>query len=282
MLSTILYAAGCAGGHGGGATPEDSAHVAAMAHEHAGDSPVANAATAQPRQEVRGEEVVYATVGGKQIRGYMAYPAAAGANAALPAILMVHEWWGLNENMRMMARRLAGEGYRTLAVDMYGGQVATDAQAAQRYMMEVMNDRESGAANLAGAAAFLKQQQHAPKIGTIGWCFGGGWSLQAGLRMPEQVDAVVMYYGQPVTDRAQLARLDAPLAGFFGLQDRGIPADSVRKMEQELKSLGKSVDIHFYDASHAFANPSGQAYNPQAAADAWTRTVAFFNRTLKS
>jgi len=100
--------------------------------------------------------------------------------------------------------------------------------------------------------------------------------------MPEQVDAVVMYYGQPVTDRAQLSRLDAPLAGFFGLRDQGIPADSVRKMEQELKSLGKSVDIRFYDANHAFANPSGQAYDAAAANDAWTRTLDFFNRNLKS
>jgi len=281
MLTTIFYAAGCAGGQGGGATPQDTAHVDAMAHEHAGDSPVANAATAEPRQEVRGEEVVYATVGGRPVRGYMAYPAGAGADAALPAVIMVHEWWGLNDNMRMMARRLAGEGYRALAVDLYEGKVAADPQAARTYMMEVMNDRERGAANLAGAAAFLKQH-HAAKIGTIGWCFGGGWSLQAGLRMPEQVDAVVMYYGQPVTDRAQLSRLDAPLAGFFGLRDQGIPADSVRKMEQELKSLGKSVDIRFYDANHAFANPSGQAYDAAAANDAWTRTLDFFNRNLKS
>jgi carboxymethylenebutenolidase len=84
-----------------------------------------------------------------------------------------------------------------------------------------------------------------------------------------------------VTDRAQLARLDAPVAGFFGLRDQGIPVDSVRKMESELKSLGKTVDFHFYDAGHGFANPSGSSYNAEAAADAWTRTLALFARTLK-
>ncbi|HEX6746030.1 MAG TPA: dienelactone hydrolase family protein [Longimicrobium sp.] len=281
MLSTLLFAAGCSGG-GRGAAPADSAHVDAMAREHAGETPTANASAQEPRQEVRGEEVVYGLVDGQRVRGYMAYPAASGADAALPAVILVHEWWGLNDNIRMMARRLAGEGYRTLAVDLYQGKVATDAQAAQTYMREVMGDRDRGVMNLASAARFLKQEKHARRIGTVGWCFGGGWSLQAGLNLPEYVDAVVMYYGQPVTDRARLARLDAPLAGFFGLQDRGIPADSVRKMEQELKALGKTVDIRFYDANHAFANPSGQSYNAQAAADAWTRTVDFFARTLKS
>src|SRR5262249_9812918 len=148
-------AAGCAGG-GRGASSADSAHVDAMAREHAGETPTANASAQEPRQEVRSEEVVYGLVDGQQVRGYMAYPAAAGANAALPAVILVHEWWGLNDNIRMMARRLAGEGYRTLAVDMYGGKVATDPQAAQAYMREVMSDRDRGVMNLASAARFLK------------------------------------------------------------------------------------------------------------------------------
>jgi len=106
-------------------------------------------------------------------------------------------------------------------------------------------------------------------------------SLQTALQLPERIDAAAVYYGQPVTDRAQLARLDAPVAGFFGLQDRGIPADSVRKMESELKALGKTADFHYYQAGHGFANPSGDAYNAEAAADAWTRTLDLFARTLK-
>lgn len=279
MLSTILYAAGCAGGRNG-AAPADTAHVAAMAHEHAGEAPTANASQAEPRQEVTAQEVVYGTAGGRELRGYMAFPASAGADARLPGVVMIHEWWGLNDNIRMMARRLAGEGYRVLAVDMYG-RVATTPDQARSYMMAVMQDRPAGMQNLRAATEFLGTRMHAPKIGVIGWCFGGGWSLQAALQLPERIDAAAVYYGQPVTDRAQLARLDAPLEGFFGLRDQGIPADSVRKMESELKSLGKTVDFHFYDASHAFANPSGPAYNAEAAADAWTRTLALFERALK-
>jgi len=231
---------------------------------------------------VVGEEVVYGLVDGQQVRGYMARPASATADARLPAIIVIHEWWGLNENIRMMARRLAGEGYRALAVDMYGGRVATTPQQAQEYMQEVLNDTDRGVGHLMSAALFLKQRHGAPKVGVIGWCFGGGWALQAGLVMPEHVDATVMYYGRVVTDRAQLARLDSPLLGMFGEADTGIPVAQVRQMEATLKELGKNVQIHVYPgAKHAFANPSGEAYDAAHAQDAWNRTVAFYARHLR-
>jgi carboxymethylenebutenolidase len=279
MLSTLFLAAGCAGGTGG-APSADTAHVNAMAHEHAGQTPTPNASTAEPRQAVSEQEVVYGTVDGRELRGFMALPASAAPDARLPGVVMIHEWWGLNDNIRMMARRLAGEGYRVLAVDLYG-RVATTPDEARSLMMGVMQNRPAGVANLRAAAEFLGTHMHAPRGGVIGWCFGGGWSLQTALQMPERIDAAAVYYGQPVTDRAQLARLDAPVEGFFGLRDQGIPPDSVRKMETELKSLGKTVDFHFYDAGHGFANPSGGAYNAQAADDAWTRTLDLFARTLK-
>jgi carboxymethylenebutenolidase len=168
-----------------------------------------------------------------------------------------------------------------LAVDLYGGQVATDASQARGYMMRVMQARGAGMQNLTAAADFLRTRG-VTKLGVVGWCFGGGWSLQSALQLGGRVDAAVVYYGQPVTDRAELQKLRAPLVGFFGLRDQSIPPDTVRKMEQELKSLGKTVDIRFYDANHAFANPSGPSYNPAAATDAWTRTLDFFSRTLKS
>lgn len=281
MLTTIFYAAGCAGGHGG-ASPADTAHVNAMAHEHAGETPTANEAQAEPRHPVTGQDVVYGHQGSRELRGYLAVPQGAAADAPLPAVMMIHEWWGLNDNIRMMARRLAGEGYRVLAVDLYGGQSASDAGQARSLVTQVMQDRPSAIQNLGQAADYLRGSQKTTKLGVIGWCFGGGFSLQSALQLADRVDASVVYYGQPVTDRAELAKLRAPLAGFFGLRDQGIPPDSVRKMEQELKSLGKTVDIRFYDANHAFANPSGQSYNPTAASDAWARTLDFFSSTLKS
>ncbi|MBV9773623.1 MAG: dienelactone hydrolase family protein [Gemmatimonadetes bacterium] len=278
LLLAALPLAGCGAGQRS-ASAADTAHVDAMAREHAGHTPAANASAMEPRQPVTAREVVYGTVDGKDLRGYLARPTAARGN--LPAVVVIHEWWGLNDNVRMMARRLAGEGYSALAVDLYGGQVGTTPQQAQALMMGVMRDRPAGIRNLQAATAYLAGHG-ATRIGTLGWCFGGGWSLQTALNVPERVDAAVVYYGQPVTDRAQLARLDAPLLGFFGGADQGIPVDTARVMESRLRELGKDVEIHVYPgAKHAFANPSGEAYDAQAAGDAWQRTVAFFARHLR-
>lgn len=279
LLSALALLAGCGPGPRA-ASPADTAHVAAMAREHAGHTPAPNASAAEPRQEVTAAEVTYGTLDGRPLRGYLARPAS--AEGPLPAVLVIHEWWGLNDNVRMMARRLAGEGYAALAVDLYGGRVAEDPQRARELMMGVMENREAGVRNLREAAEFL-EERGAPRLGVIGWCFGGGWSLQSALFMPEEVDAAVMYYGQPVTARAELARLEAPLLGLFGEADRGIPVAQVREMESVLKELGKEAEIHVYPgAGHAFANPSGQAYRPESARDAWERTVAFLGRHLKA
>ena len=279
LLAAILTLGACAG-RGGSASPADTAHVDAMSHEHAADAPVANASSSmEPRQPVSAAEVIYGNDNGHPLRGYMAAPTSAGTSP-LPGVLMIHEWWGLNDNIRATARRLAGEGYRVLAVDLYG-RTATSPAEARTLMMGVMQDRPAAGRNLTAAAELMRGQMAAPRLGVIGWCFGGGWSLQTALLIPDRIDAAAIYYGQPVTDRTQLARVRAPLAGFFGLRDQGIPADSVRRMEAELHALGKSTDFHFYDAGHGFANPSGTSYNAAAAADAWTRTLALFDANLK-
>ena len=263
------------------AAMRDTAHLDAMAREHATDAPVANASAMEPAQEVVAEEVVYGTVDGQPLRGYLARPEGA-APGTLSGVVVIHEWWGLNDNIRMMTRRLAGEGYVALAVDMYGGQVAEDPQQARNLVQTVMGNREAGLENLRAAADYLREERNAEEIGVIGWCFGGGWSLQAGLGMPEMIDAVVMYYGQPVTDRERLAQLDAPLLGLFGAEDQGIPLAEVREMEQTLADLSEDATIRVYEgANHAFANPSGERYNAAAAEDAWERTVAFFAEHLK-
>ncbi len=274
LLAATSLLAACASNSG------NDDYAERMAREHADETPEASAAaTTAPTEEVSGEEVVYGTVDGKPLRGYLAHPT--GAADTLPGILVIHEWWGLNDNIRAMARRLAGEGYAALAVDLYGGESAQDPQAARRLMQAAMQDRQAGIRNLAAAADFLRARG-AERLGVIGWCFGGGWSLQTALQLPEQVDAAVMFYGQPVTDPHELARLDAPLLGLFGGEDGGIPVDTVRRMETELERLGRQVTIHVYpEASHAFANPSGQLYDAAAAEDAWRRTTAFFAAHLK-
>jgi carboxymethylenebutenolidase len=276
-LASLLVA--CAGS-ARSTSADDQAHLAAMAREHAHDTPAANASAQEPRQPVIAADVVYGEVEGRPARGSFARPSVAPEEQNLPGIVVVHEWWGLNDNVRMMTRRLAGEGYAVLAVDMYG-RVASTPEQAREYMGEVMAHPDRGVAHLTAATAYLQDTRHAPRLGVVGWCFGGGWSLQAALRLPARIDAAVMYYGRVVSDRAQLTALDAPLLGLFGADDTGIPVASVREMEATLRALGKDVTIEVYPgAGHAFANPSGQGYRAEAADDAWRRTTAFFARHL--
>ncbi len=263
---------------------DEETHLRNMAAEHRGDRPDATpAATTAPAQPVTAAPVAYGQAGqaaGKPISGFLARPQA--AKGPLPALIVIHEWWGLNDNIRDVTRRLAGEGYTALAVDLYGGASATSPDQATRLMQGVMKDPAAARMNLRQAYDYLATHEHAPKVGVIGWCFGGGWSLNTALLLPDKIAATVIYYGHPTTDRAQLATLGMPIIGFFGAKDQSIPVASVREFESTLKSLGKPVEIHVYDdAGHAFANPSGTNYRPQAAADAWTRTVAFLAHALK-
>jgi carboxymethylenebutenolidase len=249
-----------------------------MAAEHAGEEPAASpAAQVPPAAEAEGAEVTYATVEGKPVSGYLAHPK--GASGA-PGIIVIHEWWGLNDNVRAMARRLAGEGYAALAVNLYGGETAATAEEARRLMQASTEHEGALEENLRQAYAYL-QGHGAPKIGVIGWCFGGGWSLRTALLLPDKIAATVIFYGRLETDPAKLKPLAMPIIGFFGSEDRGIPVESVRAFEAALKGLGKDVEIHVYQgANHAFANPSGERYDATAAEDAWARTVAFLKKSL--
>jgi carboxymethylenebutenolidase len=146
----------------------------------------------------------------------------------------------------------------------------------------VMGDTDAAKGNLKQAYAYLHDHEHATKMGVIGWCFGGGWSLQTALLFPDKLDAVVMYYGQPVTDVKTLATLKMPLLGLFGEEDMGITVADVDNFQTALKQAGVNADIHEYPgAGHAFANPSGQNYKPDVAKDAWGRTIKFFKQYLQ-
>jgi carboxymethylenebutenolidase len=258
---------------------DEKAHMQRMAQEHKHDKPAASpAAMAEPAQPVTAEEVTYGTVGGKPVRGYLARPK--DAKRELPGLLVIHEWWGLNDNVRAMTRRLAGEGYQALAVDLMGGAVAETPDAAMKQVEAVAKNRAAAEDNLRAAYAFLVEKG-APKIGSIGWCFGGGWFLGTAMLFPDQLDAAVVYYGRVETDKRKLAPIQTPLLGLFGGKDKAIPVGDVRAFEKALDELGKNAWIHVYeDADHAFANASGGNYNAQAAEDAWQKTTAFLEKHL--
>lgn len=263
------------------AQEEDQSITDRMAEEHKNDEPVANESSGQPSHPVETEEVAYGEVSGNELTGYYAQPKDMEAEN-LPGLIVIHEWWGLNDNIRMMTRRLAGEGYQALAVDLYNGEKASDPSKARELMQKAMDNEEAGITNLKEAHSFLAKEKRANTTGVIGWCFGGGWTLKAALSMPDKIDAANIYYGRLVTDAEKLDKIDMPILGIFGEEDEGIPPEKVRRFETVLDSLGKDASIHIYEAAdHAFANPSGNSYNEEAAQDAWKKTVAFFERHMK-
>jgi carboxymethylenebutenolidase len=273
MLGLALPAA-----HASPATDDD----ARMAAGHAHDAPVATpAATTPPAQPVSGETVVYATVGGKPVSGYLARPR--GAKPGLPGLIVIHEWWGLNDNVREEAERLAAEGYVALAVDLYDGKVATEVRSAMGLSQALTANAPPAEDNLRQAYAYLATQQGAPRIGSIGWCLGGRWSLRTALLLPKDIDATVIYYGSVNVPEAELEPLAMPILGLFGSKDPVIPLPTVTAFEANLKKLGKQAEIHVYEgAQHAFANPSGTSYEPVAAEDSWRRTTAFLRAHLQA
>jgi carboxymethylenebutenolidase len=198
-----------------------------------------------------------------------------------PAIVVIHEWWGLNDWVKEQASKLSAQGYVALAIDLYRGKVATTPDEAHEIMRGVPEDR--AARDLHAAVEFLKAQSNVKKdrIASIGWCMGGGYSLNVALQEPT-LTADVINYGHLATDSESLKKINAAILGIFGGQDRGIAVDDVKKFEQSLKQQGKKVEIVLYpDAGHAFENPNNKTgYRADDAADAWKRTVKFLADTL--
>jgi carboxymethylenebutenolidase len=191
---------------------------------------------------------------------------------------MIHEWWGLNDNIKDTAADLASHGYVVLAVDLFGD-VASTSEHAQQLMTSF--DPQEGVDNMNSAVQYLVENYNLDKIGSIGWCFGGGQSLNLALNN-EDMDATVIYYGNLVTDQSELSSIDWPVLGIFAELDRGITVDSVNKFESSLNELGIQNDIHIYPGvDHAFANPTGERYAPVESADAWEKTLEFLETNLK-
>jgi carboxymethylenebutenolidase len=261
---------------------QDAADDAHMAAGHANDAPVPTpAATTAPVQEVVTEQVTYAEVDGRKVTGWLSRPKTAAG--PLPGLIVIHEWWGLNDNVRDEARRLAAEGYVTLAVDLYEGRSGATVKEAMGLSTALSKNPAPGEENLRQAYRYLDETVRAPRIGSIGWCMGGKWSLRTALLQPKSLDAVVIYYGAVVVPEAELATLEVPVLGLFGSKDPVIPLDTVKTFEETMRRLGKDVDVHVYEgAQHAFANPSGTSYQAAAAEDSWRRTMAFLQTHLKA
>ncbi len=217
--------------------------------------------------------------GGETVQGMLYTPPGKGP---FPAIIVIHEYWGLNEWVKEQASKLSDQGYVALAVDLYRGKVADNPELAHELMRGLPEDRAKR--DLHAAFEFLQTQSKVKKdrIGSIGWCMGGGYSLEVALQEPT-LAADLIHHGHLATDTEALKKINAAILGIFGGKDQGIPPESVKKFEATLKQLGKRVEIKIYpDAGHGFENPNNKAgYRPDDAADAWKRTITFLADTLK-
>lgn len=217
------------------------------------------------------------TDAGREVSGVLALPANQAEGDTWPSVLLVHEWWGLDDQIKTMARALADEGYVVLAVDLYNGVVATDAATARYQSKNVKADEAID--TLTSWGNWLRAHEASTdKLGTCGWSFGGGWSLGASLNMT--VDATVIYYGDVARSADELRNLQGPVMGHFGSRDMFINKDVVAGFESELTKAGRIATVHWYDADRGFANPAVSRYDEENTKIAWGRTLAFFKEYL--
>ncbi len=227
--------------------------------------------------------------------GYLVYPSIANnnnnnaaANTAssskkLPAVIMIHENRGLNDNIKSMANTLAREGYAVLAVDLFKGQVAQTSQQAQQLAGSARSNSALTISNLQAAVKYVSSLPFvdSSKIASIGWCFGGGQSLQLALHSEQHpLVATILYYGTPlVTDKQELSKIKWPVLGIFGDKDQAIPLSNIQQFKTALDASSITNEIHIYKGlGHAFANPSGANYAPNETVDAWQKTLAFLKK----
>lgn len=217
-------------------------------------------------------------------QGYLVYPVSStDSQGKLPAVVMIHEWWGLNQNIKDMANLLAKQGFVVLAADLYHGNVTDNPQVAMDLVQIARNDQNSSVANLQAAVKYLSLAPNvdSTKIASLGWCFGGGQSLQLALNSQEHpLAATILYYGTPlVTDKESLAKIKWPVLGIFGDNDQAIPIPEINQFRTSLNQSGITNEIEIYKGiGHAFANPSGDNYAPKETADAWEKTLSFLKK----
>ncbi|HET9219889.1 MAG TPA: dienelactone hydrolase family protein [Terriglobia bacterium] len=211
---------------------------------------------------------------GKAINGYYAEPS--GGSEA-PAIVVIQEWWGLNDQIKGAANRLTAAGFRTLVPDLYRGKVTVEAQEAH-HLMSNLNFGDAAGQDVGGAVRYLKTNSR--KVGVTGFCMGGALTLLAAVNVPD-ADAAATWYGYPPLEYVDASKIKAPLLGHFSIDDAFFSISGVDELEKKLRAAGVEFEFHRYKAGHAFANETGPNYNREAAELAFQRTVEFFTRTLR-
>jgi carboxymethylenebutenolidase len=241
---------------------------------------VAVAVLALASPGLAGEQTVSFKSGDETVTGFLVTPEGKGP---FPAVIVIHEWWGLNDWVKDQARAVAKEGYVALAVDLYRGKVTDKQEEAHQLMMGTPRDRALRDLKAAFNMLATRPDVRKDRIGVIGWCMGGMYSLALATEEP-RLATVVAYYGAPPTDPAAIAKIKAPVLGNFGAEDKGPSPEQVKAFDAAMKKAGKTVDVKIYPgAGHAFANVNNPwgGYREAAAKDAWQRTLGWFAKHLK-
>ena len=235
-----------------------------------------------------GNMTSYKRPDGKSVNGYLAEPAqgpsASERKSGAPGMVVIQEWWGLTDQIKGVADKLAKAGYRALVPDLYRGKIALEANEA-KHLMEGLNFGDAAGQDIRGAVQYLKKDS--PKVGVTGFCMGGALTVLSAVNVPE-ADAEVIWYGYPPLQYVDASKIKAPLLGHWALHDQAFAISGVDELEKKLKAANVKYEFHRYDAKHAFANEIADTkkldmlkYDPKAAEQAWKRTMEFLDRNLK-
>ena len=229
-----------------------------------------------------GKTVSFNRPDGKSVNGYLAEPAGA---AKAPGLVVIQEWWGLNDQIRGVADKLAKAGYRALVPDLYRGKTAVDAKEAT-HLMTGLNFADAATQDIRGAVQYLKKTG-SPKVGVTGFCMGGALTVLSAVNVPE-MDAGVIWYGYPPLEHVDASKIKAPLLGHWATQDQAFAISGVDELEKKLRAANVKFEFHRYNAKHAFANETADSkgldmlkYDRKAAEQAWKRTMDFLAKHLK-
>lgn len=229
-----------------------------------------------------GTLIVYQRPDGQSVNGYLAEPSQ-NRNAG---VVVIQEWWGLNDQIKGVADKLAAAGYRALVPDLYRGKVALEVHEAE-HLMNSLNFGDAAGQDVRGAVQYLKSSG-TTKVAVTGFCMGGALTLLAAVNVPE-LDAAVVWYGVPPLEYVDAAKLKIPLMGHFAIRDTAFPITKVDELEKKLRQSAVAFEFFRYDAKHAFANETADSkkldflqYDATAAALAWKRTIDFLSTHLKN
>jgi carboxymethylenebutenolidase len=285
IIAAAAVAAGCDGSEPAAASAAPVAAPAAAGVATAAEAPAESSqkllTEAAPRVPLIEQDIAYGESATRNLVGFLAMPA--DATEPLPGIIVIHDSSGLTDDIKGITRELAARGYVALAVDLFGGVTTETREQAPASMKALTTEPDAARTNLKLAYDYLEKYALAPKIASIGWSLGGGWSLQTALMLPDQLDAAVMYYGQIVNRESTLETLKMPILGFFGALDESIAVRDVQYFRGTLASLGKPAEIVIYSGVHqGFADPKSANYDEKAASESWQKTIAFLDESLKS